>query len=100
VGETGAEELLSTATRPNLKANQRKFNLATYKTHLLGDYIKSIHMYGTTDSYSTQLVSTMQKFMVITHNNLGQARAPSSKEVLSMCAQRPVYPRYHQATAP
>ena len=70
-GETGVEELLSTATRPNLKANQRKFNLATYKTHSLGDYLKAIRMYGTTDSYSTQLVSTMRKFTVITHNNLG-----------------------------
>ncbi|KAF8238212.1 hypothetical protein L208DRAFT_1243269, partial [Tricholoma matsutake] len=60
-----------TAMRPNLKANQCKFNLATYKTHSLGDYIKAIQMYGTTDSYSTQLVSTPQKFTVMTHNDLG-----------------------------
>ena len=33
------------------------FNLRTYKLHALGDYPAQIRMYGTTDSYSTQLVS-------------------------------------------
>ena len=32
-------------------------NLRTYKLHALGDYPAQIRMYGTTDSYSTQLVS-------------------------------------------
>lgn len=33
-----------------------KFNLNTSKIHALGDYVSEIKAYGTTDSYSTQLV--------------------------------------------
>lgn len=33
------------------------FNLETYKLHSLGDYAETIRRYGTTDSYSTELVS-------------------------------------------
>jgi len=33
-----------------------KFNLATYKTHALGDVARAIRMYGTTDSYNTEVV--------------------------------------------
>ena len=33
------------------------FNLNTYKIHALGDYVETIKMYGTTDSYSTEPVS-------------------------------------------
>lgn len=32
-------------------------NLNTYKMHALGDYVRTIEQYGTTDSYSTQIVS-------------------------------------------
>jgi hypothetical protein len=32
-------------------------NLSTYKMHSLGDYVRSVEEYGTTDSYSTQIVS-------------------------------------------
>lgn len=32
-------------------------NLLLYKLHALGDYVACIRMFGTTDSYSTQLVS-------------------------------------------
>jgi hypothetical protein len=35
----------------------KEFNLNTYKLHSLGDYADIIRQYGTTDSYSTQLVS-------------------------------------------
>lgn len=41
------------------QAPQRKpkeFNLNTYKMHALGDYVETIRQYGTTDSYSTELV--------------------------------------------
>jgi hypothetical protein len=55
--EGGMEELMATTTKR--KANHRKFNLATYKVHALGDYVKFIRMYGTTDNYSTQLVRNM-----------------------------------------
>ena len=36
----------------------KKFNLITYKLHSLGDYVRTIRMYGTTDSYSTEPVSS------------------------------------------
>jgi hypothetical protein len=32
------------------------FNLAIYKFHALGDYVQTIRLFGTTDSYSTQTV--------------------------------------------
>ena len=35
----------------------KTFNLQTYKLHALGNYLNSIHKFGTTDSYSTELVS-------------------------------------------
>ena len=35
----------------------RKFNMNTFKNHLLGDYPDQIRHYGTTDSYSTEPVS-------------------------------------------
>lgn len=35
----------------------KKFNLNIYKYHSLGDYVSTIREFGTTDSYSTQIVS-------------------------------------------
>jgi hypothetical protein len=35
----------------------KTFNLQTYKAHALGDYVSTICRLGTTDSYSTQIVS-------------------------------------------
>jgi len=35
----------------------KKLNLNTYKWHALGDYPAAIRRYGTTDNYSTQIVS-------------------------------------------
>lgn len=34
----------------------KSFNLETYKIHSLGDYVRSIIAFGTTDSYSSQSV--------------------------------------------
>lgn len=34
----------------------KTFNLQTYKIHALGDYVDTIKTYGTTDSYSTEIV--------------------------------------------
>jgi hypothetical protein len=36
---------------------KKTLNLQTYKFHALGDYVETIRRYGTTDSYSTALVS-------------------------------------------
>ena len=35
---------------------RKGFNLFTIKFHFLGDYVRHIRLFGTTDSYSTQLV--------------------------------------------
>lgn len=35
---------------------QRTFNMSTYKLHALGDYVKSIWLFGTTDNYTTRVV--------------------------------------------
>ena len=35
---------------------EKTFNLFTPKFHALGDYVRTIQMFGTTDSYSTQVV--------------------------------------------
>jgi len=40
------------------KATKVRFNLSTYKLHALGDYVNTIRQRGTTDSYSTQMVSS------------------------------------------
>jgi hypothetical protein len=41
---------------PRLGKKKRGLNLATVKLHFLGDYVRHIRLFGTTDSYSTQLV--------------------------------------------
>lgn len=38
---------------------KKLFSLQTYKIHALGDYADTIVQFGTTDSYSTQIVSTI-----------------------------------------
>ncbi|KAG2110219.1 uncharacterized protein F5147DRAFT_772486 [Suillus discolor] len=42
------------APLPRQPRRKRSFNLNTYKLHALGDYVTSIHHFGTTDSYSTE----------------------------------------------
>jgi hypothetical protein len=39
---------------------KKNFNLQTYKYHSLGDYVKTIRQFGTTDSYSTTTVSIVR----------------------------------------
>ena len=48
-----------TSTRKGgLHSSKKKMlNLNTYKFHALGDYVATIRLFGTTDSYSTQIVS-------------------------------------------
>lgn len=40
-------------------SKKKKLNLNTYKFHALGDYVTTIRLFGTTDSYSTQVVSSI-----------------------------------------
>jgi len=47
-------------TRKGARSSKtKKLNLNTYKFHALGDYVATIRLFGTTDSYSTQLVSSV-----------------------------------------
>lgn len=41
----------------------KTFNINTYKFHALGDYEKTIRMFGTTDSYTTQVVSVCHNLL-------------------------------------
>jgi len=49
----------ATSMKPvKASAIQKKFSLETYKLHTLGDYVRQIHLFGPTDLYSTQTVSS------------------------------------------
>lgn len=50
--ETGAQ-------KGGARSSKKKLNLNTYKFHALGDYVATIRRFGTTDSYSTQVVSSI-----------------------------------------
>lgn len=41
---------------PTSQAKLKKLNLHTYKFHALGAYARAIRLYGTSDSYSSQIV--------------------------------------------
>jgi hypothetical protein len=45
---------------PSPQGKRRGLNLFTVKLHFLGDYVRHIRLFGTTDSYSTQLVCSYQ----------------------------------------
>lgn len=45
-----------TTDAPSSSPKRRSFNMKTYKFHALGDYIQSIKFFGTTDSFTTQIV--------------------------------------------
>jgi hypothetical protein len=70
---TNPTSLTESAPKPESALKPKEFNLNTYKFHSLGDYADAIRRYGTTDSYSTQIVS---KFIVELHDmgNLGISR--------------------------
>ena len=60
----------STLTNSTTARQPKTLNLRTYKLHALGDYTSSIRMFGSTDSYSTQSVSTrvfMYFFLIPTY---------------------------------
>jgi hypothetical protein len=50
-------------------AKQKLYNLFTYKIHALGDYVRTIRWFGTTDSYSTQIVGCHIYTLVCSHTD-------------------------------
>ena len=53
----------STATPAGTR--KKNFNLILIKLHALGDYVKTIKMFGTMDSYSTQLVRMLLLYLLL-----------------------------------
>ena len=51
-------------TTPLKGALKKCFNLLTYKLHTMGDYVYHIIQFGTTDLYSTQMVSSILKYFI------------------------------------
>ena len=57
---TPAVRNTSSNTQPQSAGRRHKtFNLSTYALHSIGDYVKTIQQYGTTDSFSTEPVSCL-----------------------------------------
>ena len=46
---------------------ERKFNLSAYKPHALPDYAKYIHLNGTTDNFTSQVVSYISSMVCLAH---------------------------------
>jgi hypothetical protein len=59
----GSQNTVPTKAPP--KKKKKTLNLFTYKFHALGDYICTIRLFGTTDSYSTQIVGFWSFFLCI-----------------------------------
>ena len=54
--EASQPEKLPAGAKSNIQSQGKTLNLATYKVHALADYVRTIRLFGTTDSYSTQTV--------------------------------------------
>jgi len=57
--EKGSRPLGNGKNKAQTSKLQKFFNMCTYKLHALGDYVAAIARYGTTDNYSTQVVSNL-----------------------------------------
>ena len=72
-------------------AHPKLFNLSMYKLHTLGDYVHAICLFGTTDSYTMQIVS--HKFLVVSCQIQqlspipGRAFSSTYQEILSIHKQ-------------
>lgn len=66
---------------PKVARRRRTFNMNTVKAHFLGDYGRTIRLFGTTDSYSTQTVSYIPHTLVtaILNSLSGRVGTPSSE---------------------
>ena len=64
----------------------KSFNLLTYKFHALGNYVQTIWLFGTTDSYTMQVVSTIHTGISSSSSLIplwsGWTFAPSDQEII------------------
>ena len=67
---------------PWLGSMPKKFNLNTYKFHVLRDYVGMIKSFGMTDSFTTQVVSISLDYFHFTYVSIsiGRAGAPPDQE--------------------
>ena len=68
----------------------KAFSINTYKFHALGDYGKTIQLFGTTDSYTTQVVSTTTAVHLYTYAGLGRASAQINQRILQCFEQESI----------
>jgi hypothetical protein len=62
---TSAESETLVLDIPDAMPKTKTFNLLTYKLHALGDYVQTIRLFGTTDSYSTQIVRSTGRLFIV-----------------------------------
>jgi hypothetical protein len=78
---------VAAAPGPQLAPKVKILNLFTYKFHSLGDYVRTIRLFGTTDSYSTQIVRIYSCFVILWRSwsvaCIGRTSPPPSKKPLS-----------------
>ena len=93
------KHLISTAANPTpsetstpsvapAKRRQKKLNLSTYKLHALADYVHTIRLFGTTDSYSTQTVQFLVLFSANRHLTKLGCRESWSIDARKGCMER------------
>ena len=52
-----SEDVENLAKGGKTQRRPKVFNLSTYKVHALGDYTQAIRLFGTTDGFTTRVVS-------------------------------------------
>lgn len=73
----------STSSTTKLEQKRKTWNIGTYKWHSLGDYADTIVTFGTTDSYSTQVVSILRAVSTMCQPCFpGRARSSCRQKVL------------------
>ena len=71
----------------DVEAKVKTLNLFTYKFHALGAYVRSIRLFGTTDSYSTQIVCSHWPAIYSEHSRItisfsGRAGSPHCQTLI------------------
>lgn len=90
-----AKQTSAMTSHPNSQAcssqHKKVFSLQTYKIHALADYPVQIRMYGTMDSFSTQIVCQFYRSDPSTEIFLGWARALNQQRPLHQDKSQKVF---------
>ena len=69
-------------------SKEKKFNMNTYKFHALGDYVASIKLFGTPDSYTSQHVSANMGVVIsLTFSNRASLSIGASSTFIQLYAK-------------